>query len=271
MHMSAMQEGESHVNRTTEDRYAMLSFINSRHDINKRKLLVSAAVLAAFVPALAQMGGGAGGGELQQKFAAVKQSAAENKQKLHHYEWMETTQLTLKGEPKPPTESMCRYAPDGTVQKTQISAQAAPPSGGRLKQHMVEKKKEEMKDYMGQVKGLLAMYVPPDPQRMQQAFQTGKVSLTPDGGTGMTQLVFRDYALPGDQMTLAFNTAAKKISSVNVNTYLDEPKDTVTLTLHMASLPDGTNYVQQSVLDATAKKMQVTTTSSNYQPIGGAY
>jgi hypothetical protein len=36
----------------------------------------------------------------------------------------------------------------------------------------------------------------------------------------------------------------------------------------MASLPDGTNYVQQTVLDATAKKLQVTTTNSNYQKLG---
>ena len=36
----------------------------------------------------------------------------------------------------------------------------------------------------------------------------------------------------------------------------------------MASLPDGTNYVQQTVLDATAKKLRVTTTNSNYQRLG---
>jgi hypothetical protein len=49
---------------------------------------------------------------------------------------------------------------------------------------------------------------------------------------------------------------------------MDSPKDVVTLAVQMASLPDGTNYVQQSVLDATAKKLQVTTTNSNYQLIG---
>jgi hypothetical protein len=69
-------------------------------------------------------------------------------------------------------------------------------------------------------------------------------------------------------MTLSFNTAAKKISGVNVNTYMDDPKDAVTLAVQMASLPDGTNYVQQTVLDATAKKLQVTTTNSNYRLIG---
>src|SRR5882757_8420985 len=241
--------------------------MSTPHNTYKRKLLIAAAVLAATVSAIAQIGGGAGGGELQQKMAAVKQAAAENQQKLHHYQWTETTQLTLKGEPKPPTESMCQYGPDGTVQKTPMGPPPEQPSGGRLKKHVVEKKKEEMKDYMGQVKGLLAMYVPPDPQRMQQAFQAGNVSFHP-AGEGVAQLVFKDYAQPGDQMTLSFNTAARKISSVNVNTYMDDPKDTVTLTVQMASLPDGTNYVQQTKLAATAKKLQVTTTSSNYQPIG---
>ena len=122
---------------------------------------------------------------------------------------------------------------------------------------------------MGQVKTLLAMYVPPDPQHMQQAFQAGKASLNPDPGAGVTQIVFKDYAQPGDQMTLIFSTAEKKIVALNVNTYMDNPQDTVTLAVQFASLPDSTNYVQQSVLNATAKKLQVTTTSSNYQRLGG--
>jgi len=49
---------------------------------------------------------------------------------------------------------------------------------------------------------------------------------------------------------------------------MDDPKDAVTLAVQFASLPDSTNYVQQSVLDATAKQLQVTTTNSNYQLIG---
>jgi hypothetical protein len=214
--------------------------------------------------------GQAAGGDLQAKVAALKQSTAENQQKLHKYQWVETTQLTLNGNAKPGTQSMCQYGPDGKVQKTPMSAPQAQqaPSGGRFKQRIIEKKKEEVKDYMGQVKTLLAMYVPPDPQRMQQAFQQHKVSITPGGDSGVAQIVFKDYAQPGDQMTISFNTAAKKISALNVNTYMDNPQDVVTLAVHFASLPDSTNYVHDSVLNATAKKLVVTTTNSNYQPIG---
>jgi hypothetical protein len=234
---------------------------------HRRTFLIVATVLAAAISSTGQMSGQAGG-DLQQKVAAVKQSVAENQQKLHQYQWTETTQLTLKGDAKPPSQSICRYGADGTVQKTQISAPPPPPSGGRMKQRIIANKKEEMQDYMGGVKNVIGMYVPPDPQRMQQAFEAGKVSLTGGGNTGMAQIVFKDYAQPGDQMTISFNTGTKKISSLNVKTYMDNPKDVVTLAVQFSSLPDGTNYVAQNVLNATAKQLVVTTTNSQYAPVG---
>ncbi len=254
------------MNQANASIYSTQSGLKMCHIRNRWALLIATAALIPVALATPQAGGQAGG-ELQQKLAAVKQSVAENQQKLHQYQWTETTQLTLKGDAKPPSQSLCQYGPDGTVQKTPLTAPPPPPSGGRMKQRVIEKKTGEMKDYMGQVKTLLAMYVPPNGQKMQQAFQAGKASLNATGGSGVASLVFKDYAQPGDQMTLSFDTASKKISSLNVNTYMDDPKDVVTLAVQFASLPDGTNYVQQSVLDATAKKLQVTTTNSNYQPV----
>jgi len=234
-------------------------------------LFVVTAMLAMIAPATAQTTATAKA-ELQQRLAEIKQSVAENQQKLHKYQWTETTQITLKGEPKPPKQSLARYGPDGKVQKTPIGApqeqqqpQQAGGRGGRVKQKIIEKKKEELKDYTDQVKTLLALYVPPDPQHMQQAFQAGKASL--NKGSGTADIVFHDYALPGDQMTLSFDTAAKKISTINVKTYMDDPKDAVTLAVQFASLPDGTHYVQKTDLNATAKQLQVTTTSANFQPL----
>lgn len=227
--------------------------------ISKRLMLACAVVLVATIPALPQ------NPELQEKLAAVKAVAAENKQLLHQYQWIETTQLTLKGDQKPPTENSCQYGPDGQVQKTPIGPPPEQPSGGRLKERIIEKKKAEMKDYMQDVKAVLAMYVPPDPERMQQAYQTGKFALNPVPGA--VNFVFTDYAQPGDRMTVTFDTAAKKITSLDINTYMGETKDTVTLHVQMATLPNGPNYAQQTVLNATAKELVVTTTNSNYQKL----
>ena len=230
--------------------------------ISKRLVMIGAVTLAITFPAISQ------NTELQEKLAAVKQAAAENKQKLRQYQWVETTQLTLKGDAKPPTKNSCQYGPDGKVQKTPVGPPPQQPSGGRAKQKIIENKKEEMKDYMQDVKALLGMYVPPDPQKMQAAFEAKKVSLSP--ADGAANLVFTDYALPGDKMTLSFDTATKKIAGLSINTYMGKEKDVVTLQVKMGSLPDGTNYEQQTVLNASAKQLVVTTTNSNYQKLGAS-
>jgi hypothetical protein len=56
---------------------------------------------------------------------------------------------------------------------------------------------------------------------------------------------------------------------LNINTYMGETKDAVTLQVHMASLPDGTNFVQETILNASAKHLVVTTSNSNYHRMGG--
>jgi hypothetical protein len=230
--------------------------------ISKHLMIIGALMLAVTVPAISQ------NSEVQEKLAAVKQAAAENKQKLRQYQWVETTQLTLKGDTKPPTANSCQYGPDGKVQKTPVGPPPQQPSGGRAKQKIIEKKKEEMKDYMQDVKALLGMYVPPDPQKMQAAFEARKVSLNP--ADGAANLVFTDYALPGDKMTLSFDTATKKIVGLSINTYMGKEKDVVTLQVKMGSLPDGTNYEQQTVLNASAKQLVVTTTNANHQKLGAS-
>jgi hypothetical protein len=227
--------------------------------IAQHALVVAAILLAVTFPAIAQ------NGALQEKLAQVKQAAALNQQALRQYQWTETTQLTLKGDPKPASQKLCQYGPDGQVQKTPIGPPPEQPSGGRLKQRVIAKKKGEMLDYMDDVKGVLAMYVPPDPQRMQAAFAAGKVSLNPAGG--LLNVIFTDYAQPGDRMTLTFDTASKKIVSLSVNTYMGQAKDAVTLQAQMATLPDGPNFTQRTVLDATAKQLVVTTTNSGYQKL----
>jgi len=234
---------------------------------NKKQLarlsLGAALVMALSLGAVAQMGAGSSN-ELQQKLMALKQAAAANKQRLRQYQWIETSQITLKGEQKPQRVYQCSYGPNGQIQKIPMGAQQQPQQQRGLRGRIVEKKTEEMKDYMQQVQSLLALYVPPNAELMQQAFQKKNVSIDKNMAASGVQLVFSNYAKPGDQMTIGFDTATKKITTINVNTYMDNPQDAVTLSVQMASLPDGTNYAQQTVLNATQKQLQVTTTSSNY-------
>ena len=131
---------------------------------------------------------------VQEKLAAVKQSMAANAQQLHQYQWIEATQVTVNGEQKPVTENSCQYGPDGKVQKTPLGPPPAAPSGGPLMKRMIEKKQAEMKEYMGDVKGVLALYLPPNPQKMEQAKQAGNLSVNP--APGVVNLIFKNYVQP---------------------------------------------------------------------------
>jgi hypothetical protein len=210
----------------------------------------------------------AGSPAVKQKLAELKQSIAANQEKLHGYQWTQTTQVALKGETKKDSQDICRYGPDGKVQKTPVGEPAPEkqlPTRG-LKGKIVQKKVGEMQDYTDRLKSLVSHYAPPDPQRIQAAVQSGNASL--NLAAGVATITLTDYYKPGDKVAFALNTSSKKLQSYNVNTYLDDPKkDIVTLTNQFASLPDGTNYLQQTVLNAEGKQLVMTTTNSGYTKI----
>src|SRR3974390_3699113 len=92
--------------------------------------------------------------EMQQKTAEVKEAAARNKQLLGQYTWVEQVTISLKGEEKKQEHFQVRLGPDGKPQKQSLDPPPAPPEHeGRLKKHVVEKKKEEYKEYAEQIKG----------------------------------------------------------------------------------------------------------------------
>jgi hypothetical protein len=205
--------------------------------------------------------------KLKTWLAAVKASMAQSQQSLRQYTWVENTEISLKGEVKSQKQNDCRYGPDGTVQKTPTTAPTEQKKKRGLRGKIVENKKEELGEYMERAASLVKRYVPPDPSRMQAVMRAGKgtVQVAPEG---KVVLIFSDYDKPGDEFTLRFDGPGKRIDGVNVRSYLGEPEDAVGLTLSFSSLPDGTNYLSQSLLDAPAKKVQVKTTNFGHQKLG---
>ncbi len=208
--------------------------------------------------------------QMQQKLGAIKQSMDQSKALLRQYTWTETTEVSLKGEVRKREQKECRYGADGQVLKTPIGGNSEPAqtSGKRrgLKGRIVEKKVEEMSEYMDRVGSLVRRYVPPDPQAMQAAFQSGKASINPAGS-----LSFTDYAKPGDSVTLTFDTAAMKLRNLKVNTYLDsaqDPEDKVTLEIRFSSLADGANFAEETLLNSAAKQIQIKTTTFGHHKAG---
>jgi hypothetical protein len=210
----------------------------------------------------------------QDRAAAIKQAVATNQAALKTYSWVETTEISLKGEVKKKEQKQCFYGADGKVQKTVIPGAApkpaAPPSGGggrrggRLKENIVENKVEELKDYMEKVAALVHEYVPPDPQKIQAAQTAGTVKPDPAGGLNIAS-----YFKPDDLLSIGFDPAAKKLTTYKVNSYVEKPKeDDVTLSVTFGRLTDGTGYPQQILLNVAAKNIVVKITNSGYKKAG---
>jgi len=232
----------------------------------KIRFLAIAFVIFIYV-AGAHAQGGDGKPDVKEQFAQLKQSMAENKARLQNYQWLETTEVSIKGDTKKDEQKACHYGPDGKVVKTLLGPEAAPkePPGG-LKGKIVKKKMAEMKDYSSRLKGLISHYVPPDPERLQASFQAGKANLNMSSAGGGS-LIFSDYYKPGDKVTIGFDTTTKKLTNYDVNTYLDGTEDVVTLTNQFSTLPDATNYLQQTVLSSKSKQIEIKTSNSNYGPV----
>jgi hypothetical protein len=208
--------------------------------------------------------------ELQQRVAEIKEASAKNKQALASYSWVETVTISLKGEQKKQEHFQARLGPDGKTQKTSLDAPPddSAPSGGRLKKHVVAKKKEEYKEYADAMKDLAQQYVPPDKDMLEQAYAKGNITLGPTGGApNEVQLVIHNYLKPQDSMTLVFDKQQKALLRVQIASYMDDPKDAMSLTVQFSRLPDGTNHVDSMVLNGVSKQLNIAIQNSNYQHV----
>lgn len=207
-----------------------------------------------------------GAQDLQQKLAAAKQAAAANQKALRSYSWLEKTELSLKGEVKSTKVDMCRYGPDGKVQKTPVVTPPPQEKKRGLKGKMIASKTEEMKEELQSAVQLIQQYVPPSPDLMQLVMNAGTASMS-QAGPGFGALKFPGYVKVGDALTLTFDSAVKSLRQIDVSTWLDKPEEPVLLKVTMEALPDGTSHPGVVLLSIPASKLEVRITKSNYQKL----
>jgi hypothetical protein len=211
------------------------------------------------------------GAAKQERIGALKEWIANNRAALKQYTWTEATQISVKGEVKKEVLRECQYGPDGKVQRTPAAGASQPQRqaagrGGPVRRAIGEKKVEEVKDYAERVAELVHEYAPPDPQKIEAARAAGNVAVTL--ARPVTTLTIRNYAKPGDLITVGFDVTAKAIASLSVESYLDDPKDdALKMSVTFGRLPDGTGYASQLLLGAPGKKIEVKVTNSNYRKL----
>jgi hypothetical protein len=212
---------------------------------------------------------------MRQELQKMRQAFAKNKQELRDYQWIETTTLTIDGKSRPPKQSMCRYAADGTLQKISLGGQQAsarpqgvslPLRGGLVRKLVAKKKKDEIQQDLTQIRALAHMYMPFDREKFTVAFTTGHVNLARKG-TDKDVLVINDYAKQGDELKITLNHSTMQVEQISVKTYFDKPKDVLTATIQYSRLGDGTAYPGVTMVDAPSKQLTIAIVRSDVSKV----
>lgn len=202
---------------------------------------------------------------LQERLVALKQALAQSRKALRTYQWVETTAVSYKGEVKSTTKNSCSYGPDGTVQKVQLSVD--PPQENKGGGGFAERKRQEMRNTVKAAAALVKSYVPLDSALIQRCKDAGKASMSVLGSGKLIRLVFRDYQLPGDMLTLTLDGATNRLDLMTVASYVGGGSNTpISLDVHLGSLADGTSHVEDIQLAITSKDLAVAVTNSDYKP-----
>jgi hypothetical protein len=203
------------------------------------------SVRADFEPAVPQ------GMNPQQVAAAIKANA----QALKAFNYQQRMQLQLKGETKKVTLTQVTHGMNGNPQKTQLSEEPsddAQPSGGRLKQRVIAKKKGEFKEMMQGIADLVKSYAELPPEQLQGALKQATFSEGQGDMSGAVQIQMQNVNQQGDSLTMWIDRTAMLFRRIAISsTYEGNP---VTATANYAMLPTGQVYMAQAIVNYPKRK-----------------
>ena len=240
----------------------------------KKQHLAALATAVGVVLAWAGTGAAQAPPTPDQMVAALKQNLAESQKRLRQYEWVETTSISLKGEEKSRKQQRAYYGADGKLAKVPLgdpAPQAQQGGGrgrgsGRMKERIVENKKDEMTDYMERAAALIEQYVPPSPENIQKAKDAGKWRFVHQS---------RGRFASSSPTSCSHRTCwpstwtPRRCSERDQRSDLSrkEGRHGHARTFVSARLTDGTSYTAQTTLEAKAKNITVVIQNSGHRPL----
>lgn len=200
----------------------------------------------------------------------IKKNLAASKTSIKKYEWIETTTTFLKGEQKSVKQNQCYYGTDGKLTKVETggsTAQGKTPGGVRGK--VVSNKKDEMADAVNAAVAKVKTYLPPDGDKLQQIYATGKANVQVLDPGKKFKVGFPDYNVKGDMLSISVDKANKKLMALDVNTYMDDPGQKIIFNTTYSDLPDGTQYAGSTTLEVQSKNLKIVIVNSGYKKAAG--
>ena len=226
--------------------------------MKKTNLLLALMVFACIATSFAQA-------DMKETIAMIKTNLVQSKQKIKQYAWIETTKTYIKGELKSTKQNQCYYSVDGQLTKVATGGTDQAKKKGGLKGKIIENKKADIADYVTKAVEKVKAYLPPDPEKIQQIYGAGKVSIQVLEPNKKFKLSFPDYLQQGDVLAISLDKVSQKLMGLDVNTYIDKPEDKVVFNVTYKDLPDGTQYAASTSLVAAAQDLKIVIENSGYK------
>jgi hypothetical protein len=217
----------------------------------------------------------AGGGVEAQDKMTFAEAQKVNAQALRQYLWQSRTEIKVKGESKKVKLEQVRYDVDGKLQKTPLggTSDAAPaqqPSGGRrggrLKERVVENKKEEFGKEMQDLGALVTSYAHMPPDKTQAFAKSATVTKGSGDTAGLIQLQGTNVMQPGDAVTIWADPASQAMRRVEIQTALEKNPVTMQATFGPVQTGGPTGLLK-AVLTYPERKIELTVENFGHQRV----
>ena len=207
------------------------------------------------------------------------QAQKENSAALKQYSWKSRTELEVKGESKSVKLEQVRYDLDGKQQKTDIggAAQQQPTQeagggrrrrgGGRLKQKIVENKKEEFAELMKGLGQLVASYAHLPPDKMQAFVQNATVASGQGEMADALMIQGTNVQLAGDTMGVWIDPKSYMMRRIEIRSSFDDKP--VHFTGEFRTVADGPTYPARLTLQYPDKEVELTIENFDYTRLPG--
>lgn len=202
---------------------------------------------------------------------AIGQQMKQNEEALRQYSFKRRTQIEIKGKSWTRTELVRTI--NGQKETIPLDAPRQAEQGqagqfgagwrGHLLRGMVMKqKKEEMKQDIENLQGLLQKYLPLGSEPMRAALKKAGISRTGEGPEGGIKVVANGVVEPKDSLTLYWNVTGRRPERIEVHSQLAGKP--ATADVNFASLPDGPFYAARTVVSEPKKNITITIDTFDY-------
>ena len=194
---------------------------------------------------------------------AIGQSMKQNTANLRQYTYKRRTEIAVKGEVRSVRVDLVRFV-GGEMEAIPLSQPPQQPAPGGIRGRIVEKKKEEMGEYMERLTSLCQRYLAPGGGDMQDLLQKASFSFSGQGGEKQVRIVVTGDVKLSDSVAMTFDLATHKPVQTQVRTDLDG--DPVAISVDYSTLPDGTAYPARSVISYPKHEIRISMDSFDYMP-----